>query len=79
MVSFVDEPFSPFGDIFSYLRESRLCYDVLYVKFIFSVNRTSLMGNYLPEMFSEMWEPVRDFAYLKLPSAGLQSIAALST
>jgi autophagy-related protein 18 len=37
------------------------------------------MGNYLPEMFSEMWEPVRDFAYLKLPSAGLQSIAALST
>lgn len=39
---------------------------------------TLLGGNYLPEIVSEMLEPVRDFAHLKLPSTGLQSIAALS-
>lgn len=29
-------------------------------------------------MITEIFEPSRDFAYLKLPSAGVQSIIALS-
>lgn len=36
------------------------------------------MGGYLPEALTEMWEPARDFAFLKLPSVGAQSIVALS-
>lgn len=31
----------------------------------------------LPESMAERWEPVRDFAYLKLPKTSLQSICAL--
>ncbi|CAG8575041.1 4741_t:CDS:2 [Acaulospora colombiana] len=36
------------------------------------------VGNYLPDALTEMWEPTRDFAYLKLPSSGVQSVVALS-
>lgn len=36
------------------------------------------MGSYLPGRVTELLEPVRDFAYLKLPSPGTQAIAALS-
>eukprot|EP00128_Syssomonas_multiformis_P015157 Colp12_sorted_trinity150504_noHs@7367 len=32
----------------------------------------------IPEAFSEMWEPQRDFAHIKLPEAGVQCICALS-
>ncbi|KAJ1943720.1 autophagy protein, partial [Linderina macrospora] len=31
----------------------------------------------MPDMLSEMWEPSRDFAFLKLPKANIQSIAAM--
>jgi len=53
-----------------------------------SIRRSSLhlgrtvagsVGNYLPDALTEMWEPARDFAYLKLPSSGVQSVVALST
>ncbi|KAI8325359.1 WD40 repeat-like protein [Martensiomyces pterosporus] len=33
----------------------------------------------MPDMISEMWEPSRDFAFLKLPKANIQSIAAMSS
>lgn len=36
------------------------------------------VGAYLPEALSEMWEPARDFAFLKLPNIGSQSIVGLS-
>ena len=36
------------------------------------------IGSYLPGMITEMWEPSRDFASLKLPSAGVHSLVALS-
>ncbi|CAG8559757.1 4617_t:CDS:2 [Paraglomus brasilianum] len=36
------------------------------------------VGNYLPDALTEMWEPTRDFAYLKLPTSGVQSVVALS-
>ncbi|RUS14597.1 hypothetical protein BC938DRAFT_477296 [Jimgerdemannia flammicorona] len=36
------------------------------------------VSSYLPDMLTEMWEPARDFAFLKLPSAGVQSVVALS-
>ncbi|KAF9930017.1 autophagy protein [Modicella reniformis] len=36
------------------------------------------VGSYLPGAFTEIFEPSRDFAYLKLPSAGVQSVIALS-
>jgi len=36
------------------------------------------VGNYLPDALTEMWEPARDFAYLKLPASGVQSVVALS-
>ncbi|GJJ71126.1 autophagy-related protein 18 [Entomortierella parvispora] len=36
------------------------------------------VGSYLPGVVTEIFEPSRDFAYLKLPSAGVQSVIALS-
>src|ERR1700761_5256231 len=39
---------------------------------------TSSMGGYLPNTLTEMWEPSRDFAWLKLPTAGSRSIVAIS-
>lgn len=29
------------------------------------------MGGYLPQQLTEMWEPMRDFAFIKLPKGGL--------
>ncbi|ORX81573.1 WD40 repeat-like protein, partial [Basidiobolus meristosporus CBS 931.73] len=37
------------------------------------------VGALLPGSLTEMWEPVRDFAYLKLPSAGVRSLVAISS
>ncbi|KAI9008989.1 WD40-repeat-containing domain protein [Phycomyces nitens] len=37
------------------------------------------VGSYLPEMITEIWEPSRHFASLKLPSAGVRSLVALSS
>ncbi|KAI8875162.1 hypothetical protein K501DRAFT_280636 [Backusella circina FSU 941] len=37
------------------------------------------VGSYLPDRLTEMWEPTRDFASLKLPSAGVKSLVALSS
>ncbi|KAJ1909364.1 autophagy protein [Tieghemiomyces parasiticus] len=36
------------------------------------------VGSYLPDALTEMWEPSRDFAFLKLPSTGIHSLVALS-
>ncbi|EST09237.1 WD40 repeat [Kalmanozyma brasiliensis GHG001] len=36
------------------------------------------VGGYLPNSLTEMWEPSRDFAFLKLPSQGVSSVVALS-
>lgn len=36
------------------------------------------MGAYLPNTLTEMWEPSRDFAFLKLPTSGSRCIVALS-
>lgn len=35
-------------------------------------------GGYLPNTLTEMWEPQRDFAFLKLPSAGMRTLVAMS-
>ncbi|KAI9225342.1 MAG: WD40-repeat-containing domain protein [Piptocephalis tieghemiana] len=45
-----------------------------------SVSKTfrKSMASYLPEMITEMWEPTRDFANLKLKGSGVQSLVALS-
>ncbi|OZJ06879.1 hypothetical protein BZG36_00230 [Bifiguratus adelaidae] len=37
------------------------------------------VGSYLPNMITEVWEPTRDFAFLKLPTPGSQSLVALSS
>ncbi|ORX47963.1 WD40 repeat-like protein [Hesseltinella vesiculosa] len=42
-------------------------------------NIAGSMGSYLPEALTEMWEPARDFASLKLPSSGVRSLVALSS
>ncbi|KAF9521957.1 WD40 repeat-like protein [Crepidotus variabilis] len=39
---------------------------------------THSMGGYLPNTITEMWEPSRDFAFLRLPTAGARTIVALS-
>jgi len=39
---------------------------------------THSMGGYLPNSFTEMWEPSRDFAFLRLPTSGTRSIVAFS-
>lgn len=36
------------------------------------------MGGYLPHTITELWEPSRDFAYLKLPTSGARCVVALS-
>ncbi|KAK9477080.1 WD40-repeat-containing domain protein [Lipomyces japonicus] len=36
------------------------------------------VGGYLPTAVTEMWEPARDFAFVKLPNKGLKSVVALS-
>ncbi|KAH8154884.1 uncharacterized protein LAJ45_01415 [Morchella importuna] len=36
-------------------------------------------GGYLPHAVTEMWEPSRDFAFVKLPNAGVRSVVALSS
>ncbi|KAJ1735166.1 autophagy protein [Coemansia biformis] len=36
-------------------------------------------AQFVPDRISEMWEPSRDFAFLKLPKANIQSIAAMSS
>lgn len=39
-------------------------------------NIAGSVGSYLPEMITEMWEPARDFAFLKLPNSGVRSLVA---
>jgi len=39
---------------------------------------TSSVGGYLPNSFTEMWEPTRDFAWLRLPTSGARCVVALS-
>jgi autophagy-related protein 18 len=60
------------------------CLDSIYSQIL---RRTSMnisrgvagsVGSYLPDRLTEMWEPTRDFASLKLPSAGVKSLVALS-
>ncbi|GJE99595.1 WD40 repeat domain-containing protein [Phanerochaete sordida] len=41
-------------------------------------NITSSMGGYLPSALTEVWEPSRDFAFLRLPTSGARCIVALS-
>ncbi|KZV79549.1 WD40 repeat-like protein [Exidia glandulosa HHB12029] len=41
-------------------------------------NITSSVGGYLPNTFAEMWEPARDFAWLRLPTSGSRCVVALS-
>jgi len=39
---------------------------------------TNSVGGYLPSTITEMWEPSRDFAWLKLPTTGTRCAVALS-
>lgn len=41
-------------------------------------NIAGSVGGYLPNTLTEMWEPSRDFAFLKLPTSGARCIVALS-
>ncbi|PSR70779.1 hypothetical protein PHLCEN_2v1827 [Hermanssonia centrifuga] len=41
-------------------------------------NITSSVGGYLPSALTEVWEPSRDFAFLRLPTSGARCIVALS-
>lgn len=41
-------------------------------------NIAGSMGGYLPNTLTELWEPSRDFAYLKLPASGVRCVVALS-
>ncbi|KAF3932331.1 hypothetical protein ABW19_dt0209877 [Dactylella cylindrospora] len=37
------------------------------------------VGGYLPQAVTEMWEPQRDFAFVRLPVPGVKSVVALSS
>ena len=39
---------------------------------------THSVGGYLPNTITEMWEPSRDFAFLRLPTSGARCVVALS-
>lgn len=41
-------------------------------------NLAGSVGGFLPGAVSGMWDPQRDFAFLKLPTAGVRSVVALS-
>ncbi|KAI0074229.1 WD40 repeat-like protein [Panus rudis PR-1116 ss-1] len=41
-------------------------------------NLTSSVGVYLPNTLTEIWEPSRDFAFLRLPTSGVRSVVALN-
>lgn len=41
-------------------------------------NVAGSVGGYLPSTLTEMWEPQRDFAFLKLPTPGVRAVAAVS-
>lgn len=41
-------------------------------------NLTSSVGGYLPNTLTEMWEPSRAFAFLRLPTSGTRCVVALS-
>ncbi|KAG0699222.1 WD40 repeat-like protein [Suillus ampliporus] len=41
-------------------------------------NLSHSVGGYLPNTITEMWEPSRDFAFLRLPTSGARCIVALS-
>lgn len=41
-------------------------------------NLAGSLGGYLPSGVTEMWEPQRDFAHVKLRSGGVRCVAALS-
>ncbi|KAL1923004.1 uncharacterized protein VTP21DRAFT_9380 [Calcarisporiella thermophila] len=36
------------------------------------------LSSYLPEAVTDIWQPLRDFAFLKLPNSGVRSVVALS-
>lgn len=56
-----------------------VCSDTDTVHIYKLVNSPNLnVSGYLPEVLSEMIEPLRDFAHLKLPRHGLKSLAVLS-
>jgi len=40
--------------------------------------KSASVSSFLPGMISDMWEPTRDFAFLKLPVTGVQSLCAFS-
>jgi autophagy-related protein 18 len=51
-------------------------------------NVAGVVGGYLPQAVTEMWEPMRDFAFIKLPKGGmglnstggpLRSVVAMSS
>lgn len=45
----------------------------------FGRSMVGAVGGYLPSAMTEMWEPARDFAFVKLPTPGVKSVVALST
>lgn len=45
----------------------------------FGRNISGSVGGYLPNSLAEIWEPSRDFAFLKLPSNGVSSVVAISS
>ncbi|CAH7669696.1 WD40-repeat-containing domain protein [Phakopsora pachyrhizi] len=36
-------------------------------------------GGYLPQTLTELWDPQRDFAFLKLPCSGIRTVVAISS
>ena len=42
-------------------------------------NLAGSVGGFLPGAVTGMWDPQRDFAFLKLPTAGVRSVVALSS
>jgi autophagy-related protein 18 len=67
--AFVDDKKKKSGGVSSNLRRRSLH---------LTKNITSSVGGYLPNTLTEMWEPSRDFAFLKLPTSGARCIVALS-
>lgn len=39
---------------------------------------SSSVGGYLPNTLTELWEPARDFAFLRLPTSGARCVVGLS-
>jgi autophagy-related protein 18 len=70
-----EEPSSPTGDGLSSMRKNNGTWGSMFRRSSQTIGATvaGTVGGYLPSAVTEMWEPARDFAFLKIPKSATNS------